>query len=787
MTRVEPILFLSFTLGVLAGYFIRANQNLSFVSFILFSMLTLILLLTKKVALFDFSIAATIFLFGFVYTNLHYEMPLRKDHISNFADGEVYGLEGYIYKPVERSEERDRIYLKALRLSNRERRIDVSGRVRINIPKRGDNILPSLDVGYGDLLEMKVKLYRVTNFKNPGGIDYAGFLTRKKIFVIGTCVAPAEIEKLGENYGNKIVRILYRTRDRILKACEEDMDYIPFQIFAAMVFGDRSFLTPFVEEKFTAVGIAHVISISGLHVGFVALIFYGLFKEILLQIGFINRYRYAGRICSLMTIFPVIAYSIMCGLRIPTVRAMIMITIYLLGRTFYRSRNTVKSLAAAWVIILLLDPASISDAGFQLSFLAVATILYAHHFVSTRNLHRKISFVHRKVLFYFVSIVFVYLMVLPVILYHFNKISIFGILGNLVLAPLSGVIISLGILNSIFILFKIPIYHIINFILSLSLNLILSVMDLVSRVKFCEVFFPLNTLAPIIFYYLLLLTPIFIKKGRRLASISSLIFLIISVILNFPLFRGDKLRVSYLDLDNGTSIHASLPSGGDILVDCGSRFGTNVGSFVMDPYLHHSGITRFDKVILSHAHYDHSSGIRHILENYPVNVVILGSSDISSSVFKDLMEVVHNRKIPYRRKDYGYDEVGKFASLNNRSYIFKLKYNKISFLFPADADNIALYSLLRYSEKLKSTVLFLPHEGSANSSPVEFLEKVSPKIAVVSVSEKNYFRHPAQEVMRRIEKLEPKPDIYMTGRDGAIIITTDGESVDVKTWHTRWK
>jgi len=780
------ISFFAYTTGIILGYFLEIDTTIFFRIFIIITCISIFSLLFRRNVI-RILIPITIFLFSIIYTDIYMRKELPENHIGNYADGQKHSVLGYLAKPVENRFDKYRIYLDTLFIKDNNKLYKVTGKIRINVPVK-DIGESRLDLHYGDEISLKAKLYRPTNFRNPGGIDYIKYLKRQKIFALGYCHSIEDIYKTDKCHGNKVLGFLYGLRENILDSCRQDMEHISFQIFAAMVFGDRSYLTPSVKDKFSNLGIAHVISVSGLHVGFVALLFYAMFREFMIIIGYTNRYKHTGRICSLLTIFPVIAYSIISGMRIPTTRAMIMILIYLLGKSLYRGKNTLKSLAAAWVIILLIDPVSIADAGFQLSFLAVATILYANQYFISIQLEDRFPSINRKFIQYTVVVIFVYLTCIPVTLYHFNEISLLGMLGNLLIVPVLGVIISTGIISGIFIVIKIPIYYILNLIISKSLIYIFTIMDMTSKLPFCKVKFPLNTIAPILFYYLFLFSVIYFKGRKRiLITTSTFIILSISLILNTSIFRGDKLRITYLDMGGSTSIHASFPNGKDYLIDCGGIWGINTGEFVIDPYLHHMGVNKLDKVIASHTHYDHTGCLFHILLNYRIKELLLGTKLIENPINKSIKSLLLKRKIKYSIEDYTEDEVGKFASLNNRSYIFKLIYGDRSILFPGDADNLALYSLLRYGEELRSNVLLLPHEGSANSSPIEFLEMVSPEIVVISVEKDNYFGHPSREVIKRLRSLEAKPEIYMTGRDGAIIITTDGRTLSIKTWETRWK
>jgi competence protein ComEC len=787
MTRKSTINLLCFTLGIIAGYHFKIDVTLIFRIFIISALFGIVYLFLNKNYFTKYLFPIVIFVFAFCYMDQYFLKTLPRDHLSNLPKNKTLTIQGYLYMPPEVFRYKTYLYLNTDGAIIENLSQKVSGCVRISLRITEEIAKSDLNLHYGDYISIEVKLYEPNNFKNPGGIDYKLYLERQGIYVIASCKDSNSIKLLDKDRGYKILKVLYGMREKILDVCEADMDRDSYQIFAAMVFGDRTKLDYSTQERFRDLGITHLISVSGLHVGFVAFIFYSIVKEILLRIRYTVRFKSTGRICSIITIFPVIAYSIISGLRIPTIRAMIMILIFLICKIFYVRINSFRTLAFSWIVIMLIDPLSIIDPGCQLSFLAVASIIYSNHLVIMRKWIEKFKFIPASMIFYISSVIIVYIVTIPIVLYNFKKISAIGILGNFFLIPLFGVIISLGILNGVLIILRIPLFHIINKILSLGIYMLFSVMDYAASFRFCQLTILLNTVAPIILFYLLLFCILHLKRKRLLPISILTVLLVISMLFNYRIFKGDTLHATFLDMGDGISTHIAFPNGVNYLIDCGTYSYLPVGYFIMDPYFHNQCVSTLDKIFISHLHTDHYRGMEYIVSNYSVKNVILGSLDYMSDNLMILWFEIAQRYIPMTINDYGDNDVEKFASVNDRSYIFKLVFGKVSFLFCGDADAQALYSLLRYGKQLKSDVLLLPHEGSKNSCPQEFLDAVSPDVVIISASAYNRFGHPSEEVLARLKSLKSKPKIYITKDSGAVIVSTDGEDYDIKTWLTRWE
>ena len=252
--------------------------------------------------------------------------------------------------------------------------------------------------------------------------------------------------------------------------------------------------------------------------------------------------------------------------------------------------------------------------------------------------------------------------------------------------------------------------------------------------------------------------------------------------------NGD-LRVYFLDVGQGDSslilFHdkAVLIDAGEI--DQGSRVVADLRSL---------GVHRIDLLVASHPHSDHIGGMQDVLAAFPVGEVLDSGMPSTSALYEHFLETVDMKNIPYIVADGGRtvdldpalqvlvlsppkDRIGE--DLNTNSIVLRMSYGNVSFLFTGDAGNAAESPLMKTGYPLQSTVLKVAHHGSSDASSREFIARVRPEVAVISVGKDNPYGHPHQETLDTLAALVPS--LYRTDRDGTILIRSDGTSYSVTT------
>ncbi|MGB9466922.1 MAG: ComEC/Rec2 family competence protein, partial [Candidatus Acidiferrum sp.] len=260
-----------------------------------------------------------------------------------------------------------------------------------------------------------------------------------------------------------------------------------------------------------------------------------------------------------------------------------------------------------------------------------------------------------------------------------------------------------------------------------------------------------------------------------------------------------------LDVGQGDSLFVVSPHGRTILIDGGGSFGgfpgheerngIDPGEEAVSPYLWSRGFQKLDVVALTHAHQDHIGGLTAILENFRVGALWIGR-EVESGALVNLEKVAREKKIPIvheiRGNDFSWDgvetqflwpeiapaEIGP-SPKNNDSLVLRLKYGDRSMMLPGDAEKQAESSMLSDNGEaaLRADVLKVGHHGSKNSTTMEFLAAVHPRVAVISAGEDNPYGHPNPELLERLTTAGVR--ILRTDRDGAVHVLADGKKLEI--------
>src|SRR5699024_2600916 len=245
------------------------------------------------------------------------------------------------------------------------------------------------------------------------------------------------------------------------------------------------------------------------------------------------------------------------------------------------------------------------------------------------------------------------------------------------------------------------------------------------------------------------------------------------------------LRVHFIDV--GQADAALIETNEQaILVDAGDWRGNEVV-----PYIQQQGIEELDIVIGSHEHADHIGQMDKVLNNFEVKEVWLTGNQTTSQVFERVLRTIDEKGISfdepragdrYKIGDMTIDIISPYqltGNLNNDSIVMKVTYGSISFLFTGDAEREAENRIVSSGQNIEAEILKVGHHGSDTSTTAPFLQKVNPKVAIISVGENSQYGHPNQSVIDRIKA--QGIELYATKSHGNIIVTTDGNTYDVKT------
>ncbi len=620
----------------------------------------------------------------------------------------------------------------------------------------------------GQQWRLRVRLNRPHGFANPGGFDYELMLLQKGINAKGY-VRETEFNVLLAEDVFSYQKLRFQLRQRLLQATAE----LPHQgILLALVLGERDLIAPSSGQLFTRTGTNHLVVISGLHVGFVAMFAYWLtnliarfFPALLLQLP-------AQKAGAVGAIAAALTYSLLAGFSMPTQRALIMVAVFMSGRLLARNFPASLGYCLAMMLVLILTPLSAMSAGFWLSFVAVGALLLAFSCwtnaaekpVVRRDNHAlaKMADFIRPVLRWSAWgrpqwVVFVGMSV-PLAIW-LQQLSLLSPLANIFAIPLVSLLV---VPLSLFGLLGLLIYESAGMCLLVLADQLLSVLTLTMS-------WMAESFAWLRVWQFSGLT----AWSYLFAGFGSVLWLLprgwpgrmLAPLLMLPLFMPGRqtipadgeVWISVLDVGQGLAVVAQSATH-TLLYDTGPRFSDNfdAGSGVVLPFLHNRGIRTLDRLMVSHGDNDHAGGLESLLLALEVKELSLGT-DMQTKGFG--MPASHC----LRGQSWQWDGVnfevlhpdgGEYRSNNNNSCVLRISTAGTSVLLTGDVEAQAEANLLWfYGDQLRSDIVLAPHHGSTTSSTEAFVRAVNPRVVVYSSGYRNQFSHPAEVVQARYQTL----------------------------------
>ena len=804
-------IFVLYTLGIYVGHFDIPFLPQGWILFLILLGFWTLLLLMKRALVGSWIAFFIFFLFGICSIQLYFHPQPSPSHVSQFTGLDRISLEGIIDCPPEHSRGKTQLLVRSQKLILSNRHIPVDGLLLIFLKEED----PSLRVG--DRLRLLCKLYPPPGFHNPGGFSYERHLAFERIHTIGFLSEKKGLVKLGEGFKNPFTLHVEGWRDRIRDFLNREAHPPTSSIFKALVLGEQGDIPEEITEYFILTGTAHLLAISGDQFGIVALLSFSVLIWILKRSEFLLLTIDVKKCASALTIPCIVFYALIAGGGISVIRAAIMVITFLFSILLNRERNLLHTLALAAFLILIVSPPSLFDVSFQLSFLAVLSILYLVPRILQEFKQEGISLLlktpwKKNILKYIMLSLLVtgvaILGTAPFVALHFNRFSPIGFFTNLFIIPWVGfLIVPLSLTASIFSFFSTPLATFLININGFITLILLRVLAFFASIPYASFFVSTPTVFEIILVYLLLLSAVHLRKGKKIRYIFVGLCMVFALDLAFwnlkDLFQKD-LRLTFIDVGHGDSILIEFPKGKRMLIDGGGLYEDrfDIGKNVIAPFLWERKIRRIDILGLTHPDPDHLKGLVFIASQFSIGQFWNNGFQTDSEPYLQLKKILEEKKT----KTLSLNEetppqiingveisvlnppvwnamqrkVRNFWDLNNASLVMKLRFKNTSVLLTGDIGKEAEGRILGKDYPLRADILKIPHHGSSSSSSPPFLERVKPTYAILSVGERNIGRLPHPEVLKRY--LQLGSEILRTDKHGAITVITDGEKIEVKTF-----
>lgn len=636
-------------------------------------------------------------------------------------------------------------------------------KILINIKMSQD--IPSIE--YGDSLYIEGEFKQPEEARNYKGYNYKQYLKTKKI--IGT----VELEKskiLKSSNGSFIHNIQKYIRDTINGTLTDEEG----NLLLAILLGDKDKLSEDIQESFKTSNLSHMLAVSGAHVSYIIL---GL--TYVLQNSIIGKKN--GKI---VCIFFLLVFMAITNFTPSVTRACIMAVLTLFSGIIYRKSDVYINISVAALITLIFNPYSLLDLGFQLSYGGtIGIIIFIKRIQEKKSNSKVINYIKQMAL---VSI-YANIIIIPIMMYHFNTVSFTFIISNIMASPILGIIVITGFLFIIASITVKPLTRLIAIFIKPILSILIKISQICSKLPFSNILVVTPYMFNVISYYAIILYCIKSKKNNKCKIIICL--LIVLILINFIIYIfPQKLRIFFIDVGQGDSTLIITPDKKTVLIDGGGSDSFDVGEKVLLPYLLDRRILKIDYVLISHFDTDHCGGILTIMEKVKVkNIIISEQAEHSENYerFKKLMIHKKIRLIEVKKGDK--IKIGRYSEfkilfptsrllsenpLNNNSIVAQFNYNNFKMLFTGDIEKLAEQQILKTEKaEIRADILKVAHHGSKTSSIPEFIKAVRPKIALIGVGKNNTFGHPNQQTIKNLENIKCR--IYRTDLQGEIIIKID--------------
>jgi len=819
------------------------------------SAIVLVLLWRNRLRAAGIALLPAMFLVGVTLAELERRADYASDikRILTQSTKDNFTLTGIIDGPPEFA--RDRLYL-SLRVERLDDMI-VTGRVSILATFRNaaaEHEYRSLQLRYGTRIRISTTLDRTGNYRNPGVSSLPEYLDRNNYDASSVIKSAASIARLEDTRVFPALARLYQWRESLQR--EIDTRFAPETagVLDAALLGNRYNLSQSASERFREGGTFHVLVISGLHISFIG----GL---VFLVVSHVTRRRLLQFVLPAIIVW---SYSLAVGAEASVVRSALMFSFAGLAPIVFRRSTSLNALGAATLVLLVRSPKEIFDPGFQLTFLSVLAIVViawplllnfaaigywyptratpyppacsrelktfcellfwnekkwqqqlarsSHDYrlfkaspaawLERYNLQRCLRYLFGAVL---VS-ASVQLVLLPLMIVYFHRLSLASLLLNIVVSVLLAMLVAVALVALLIVqvsatvsapLFKVA--DAINWLMVHSVDPFSGFNFRLPEYSGSAAWFYVVYYVPLLLLVVALShwRPLALSKERQckwhrylLPTSASQVLLAVLLILH-PLSstRADaNLHVDFLDVGQGDSALVTMPDGTTLLVDGGGNIfdaSRRIGETVVSEYLWWRGLDQIDYILVTHADADHIDGLNDVLKNFAVRGALIArapADDPEFAKFAETLKATNTHAEILQAGDaihFGEVELGVLwppaggeTSTNNDSIVLRLKFGTRAILLTGDIEKQAEKSLLESRQDLRADVVKVPHHGSKSSSTEDFVRATAPQFAIISVGRNSMFGHPHHEVVQRWQA--NGATVLTTGECGTIMITTNG-------------
>lgn len=564
------------------------------------------------------------------------------------------------------------------------------------------------NLSYGDKIKVTGVLKEPSTNNIFNNFNYKKYLYNKKIYYI---IEASKIDKT-QNNNNHIYTIknLLYTRINSLKSS----NYIK-----ALLFGDNK-LDKEIKTSYQINGISHLFSVSGFHINFITSIIY----------FYLDRVTYNKKIKYITVDIFLVLYLLLCNTT-SLLRCTVMNILLSINYLLKLDIKKIDIVLLTLILCITINPFIIYDIGFIYSYtISFFLILYKNKYKTNNKL---LKIIYISLISFLVS--------LPINIYTSYEINFLSIILNIIIVPIvSLILLPLSLLTLIFPILDNILYLITSILEKISLY--------TSNINIFKQILSKPSIILIIIYYLVII--LILSKNKHYY----LILILLIFHKTIPLYNSN-LEVVMFDVGEADSMLISTPSKKvNILIDTGR--GIDINNIII--YLKSIGISKLNYLIITHGDEDHIGGALYLIDNFKVDNVILNKGDYTE-LEVELITHLKNKNIKYTNNINKIPLLGsymyllntkKFSNENDNSIVTYFEYQKYKFLFMGDSSSKTEEYLINNYNLTNISFLKVGHHGSNTSSSPLFINKITPKVSLISVGRNNLYHHPSKEVLTNL-------------------------------------
>jgi competence protein ComEC len=661
-------------------------------------------------------------------------------------------------------------------------------------------------IGPGDHLELGGEISAFTAPTNPGESDFRATARNRRMHARLAIDSPGQVKILKSgSFG------FWRFADRLARhgenTLQRSLDEDAGPLACALVVGRRSALDTASKDRLLETGTIHLLSVSGLHLGIVAMAMMSV--SVLLGLGTRSQVALVGSACLL--------FAAMTGGNPPVLRASILVAILLTSLLVNRRPWPLNTLAFAAIVLMGMNPTNLTQVGVQLSFISVATLMCAARSIhsiaddlaeekvdprpkietlidrtrapATRWLHRTLSHLRDLV---WLSLC-ITLATTPLTWSHFNIISPVAVIANVILSFPAMIALLSGLIAVIAGWIWQPLAMLPAFVCDKTLHLMRLVIDTASQLPLGHLWLPSPPGWWVAAYYIAVIGSFAIRKRfprQRTFVLGSLLWCVLTWFLAvMPSWQARTgLRATFVNVGHGTSALLEMPNGKTFLYDCGRLGNYEFTCRGIEDVLWNRGLTKLDAVILSHADSDHYNALPALIRRFCVSEIITGPGFFDEPSLHWLRDLIVHQQIPIREVTADSQWIDDELAIeilhppiipvdgnnNSNSIVLRIDHDGRSLLLPGDLEPPGTDFVINNPRPIAGGVLMAPHHGSLTANSQAILDWARPSEVIVSGGPRAKRPQVGESLRTRGSR------VWVTANQGAIDVTIQNGKITVR-------